>query len=171
MLPSKTHYNVIACCLQDAEHMLQKPPSEQWDIIITHREELQDSEGGCKVLECHISHHKAAGMSWCSQANIRRRKGKMWWIIEICINCVVHRPFDGYHELSGDLKLCRCQMIAGYFRIQCLYGNFTGRTYFRPCKHAWLQMKIYGPQLEPRSKLCHENRRALEPENSAESEH
>ena len=42
-----------------------------------------------------FSHHKAAGMSWCSQANIR-------WIIEICINCVVHLPFDGYHELSGD---------------------------------------------------------------------
>ena len=37
--------------------------------------------------------------------------------------------------------------------------------------HAWLQMKIYGPKLEPRSKLSHENRRALEPENSAESEH
>ena len=33
---------------------------------------------------------------------IPRRKGKTWWIIEICINCVVHRPFDGYHELSGD---------------------------------------------------------------------
>ena len=32
-------------------------------------------------------------------------------------------------------------------------------------------MKIYGPKLEPRSKLGHENRRALEPENSAESEH
>ena len=31
-------------------------------------------------------------------------------------------------------------------------------------------MKIYGPKLEPRSKLGHENRRALEPENSAESE-
>ena len=93
MLPSKTHYNVKACCLQ--EYMLRKPPSKQWDIIITHTEELQDSEGGCKVLECHISHHKAAGMSWCSQANIRRRKGKMWWIIEICINRVVHQPFDG----------------------------------------------------------------------------
>ena len=38
-------------------------------------------------------------------------------------------------------------------------------------KHAWLLMKIYGPKLEPRSKLGHENRRALEPENSAESEH
>ena len=32
-------------------------------------------------------------------------------------------------------------------------------------------MKIYGPKLEPRSKLGHENHRALEPENSAESEH
>ena len=32
-------------------------------------------------------------------------------------------------------------------------------------------MKIYGPKLEPRSKLGHENRQALEPENSAESEH
>ena len=31
--------------------------------------------------------------------------------------------------------------------------------------------KIYGPKLEPRSKLGHENRQALEPENSAESEH
>ena len=62
-------------------------------------------------------------------------------------------------------------MIAGYFWIQCQYGNFKGRTYFRPCKHAWLQMKIYGPKLEPRSKLGHEKRRALEPENSAESEH
>ena len=92
----------MACCIQDAEYMLQKPPSEQWDIIITHREELQDSEGGCRVLEGHISHHTAVGMSWCSQANIWRRKGKMGWIIEICINCVVHRPFDGYHELSGD---------------------------------------------------------------------
>ena len=84
------------------------PPSEQWDIIITHGEELQDSEGGCRVLECHISHHKAACMSWCSQANIRRRKGKIWWLIEMCINCVVHRSFDGYQELSGDYKLCRC---------------------------------------------------------------
>ena len=62
-------------------------------------------------------------------------------------------------------------MIAGYVWIQCQYGNFKGRTYFRPCKHAWLQMKIYGPKLEPRSKLGNENRRALEPENSAESEH
>ena len=147
------------------------PPSEQWDIIITHKEELQNSEGGCMVLECHISHLKAAGMSWCSQANIRRRKGKMWWLIEICINCVVHRSFDGYHELNGDWKLCRCQVIAGYFWIHCQYGNFKGRTYFRPCKHAWLQMKIYGPKLEPRSKLGHEKRRALESENSAESEH
>ena len=98
-------------------------------------------------------------------------KGKMWWLIEICINCVVHRPFDGYHELSGDLKLCRCQMIAGYFWIQCQYDNSKGRTYFHPCKHAWLPMKIYGPKLEPRSKFGHENCRALEPENSAESEH
>ena len=32
-------------------------------------------------------------------------------------------------------------------------------------------MKIYGPKLEPRSKLGHKNRRALEPENSAESKH
>ena len=32
-------------------------------------------------------------------------------------------------------------------------------------------MKIYGPKLEPRSKLGHENRRALEPENFAESKH
>ena len=31
-------------------------------------------------------------------------------------------------------------------------------------------MRIYGPKLEPRSKLGHENRRALEHENSAESE-
>ena len=57
---------------------------------------------GGGVLECHISHHRATGMSCCSQANIRRGKGKMWWLIEICINCVVHRSFDGYHELSGD---------------------------------------------------------------------
>ena len=40
----------MACCLQDAEYMLRKPPSEPWDIIITHGEELQDSEGGCRVL-------------------------------------------------------------------------------------------------------------------------
>ena len=39
---------------------LAEAPSEQWDIIITHGEELQDSEGSCRVLECHISHHKAA---------------------------------------------------------------------------------------------------------------
>ena len=32
-------------------------------------------------------------------------------------------------------------------------------------------MKISGPKLEPRSKLGPENRRALKPENSAESEH
>ena len=53
-------------------------------------------------------------------------KGKMWWLIEICINCVVHRSFSGYHELSGDLKLCWCQMIAGYFWIQCHYDNQSG---------------------------------------------
>ena len=110
-------------------------------------------------------------LSWCSQANIRCRTGKMWWLIEIHINWVVHWSFDGYHELNGDYKPCRYQMIAGYVWIQCQYDNFKGRTYFRPCKHAWLQMKIYGPKLEPRSKLGHENRRALEPENSAESEH
>ena len=57
-------------------------------------------------------------------------------------------------------------MIAGYFWIQCQYGSFKGRTYFRPCKHAWPQMKIYGPKLEPRSKLGHEKHRALKPENS-----
>ena len=32
-------------------------------------------------------------------------------------------------------------------------------------------MKIYGPKLELRSKLGHENHRALEPKSSAESEH
>ena len=47
------------------------PPSEQWDIIITHGEELQDLEGGCRVLECHISHHKVACMSWCSLGKAR----------------------------------------------------------------------------------------------------
>ena len=62
-------------------------------------------------------------------------------------------------------------MIAGDFWIQYQYGSFKGRTYFRPCKHAWPQMKIYDSKLEPRSKLGHEKRRALEPENSAESEH
>ena len=104
MQPDKTKCYLqrpITTLWPDASKMLStccgSPPtsSEQWDNIITHRVELQDSEGACRVLECHISHHKAAGMSWCSQANIRRRKGKMWWIIEICINCVVHRPFDG----------------------------------------------------------------------------
>ena len=74
----------------------------EFPTLITHGEELQDSEGGCRVLECHIRHHKAAGMSWCSQANILHRKGKMWWLIEICINCVVHPSFDEYHELSVD---------------------------------------------------------------------
>ena len=98
-------------------------------------------------------------------------KGKMWWLIEICMNCVVHRLFDGYHELSGDSKLSRCQMIAGYFWMHHQYYNFKGRTYFLPCKHALLQMKISGPKLESRSKLGHENCRVLEPENSAESEH
>ena len=42
------------------------------------------------------------------------------------------------------------------------------------CKHAWLRVKISGPKLElcsNPSKLGHENCRALEPENSAESEH
>ena len=39
-------------------------------------------------------------LSWCSQ--VRRRTGKMWWLIEICINWVVHWSFDGYHELNGD---------------------------------------------------------------------
>ena len=39
------------------------------------------------------------------------------------------------------------------------------------CKHAWLQMKLSGPKLEPRSRLGHENCRALEPENSAKPEH
>ena len=32
-------------------------------------------------------------------------------------------------------------------------------------------MQIYGPKLELRSELGHENRQALEPENFAESEH
>ena len=32
-----------------------------------------------------ISHHKVAGMSWCSQANIWHRKGKMCWLNEIFI--------------------------------------------------------------------------------------
>ena len=32
-------------------------------------------------------------------------------------------------------------------------------------------MKIYDPKLEPRSKLGHENHEALDPENSADSEH
>ena len=47
MLPSKTHYNVMAmaCCLQDAEYIQWKPPSKQWAITITHGEDLQDSEG------------------------------------------------------------------------------------------------------------------------------
>ena len=40
---SKTHYNVMACCFQDAEYILWKPPfPTDWDIIITHGEELQD---------------------------------------------------------------------------------------------------------------------------------
>ena len=77
-------------------------PSEHRDIIINNGERLQDSDGGCRVLECHIIHHKVACMSWCFQANIWLRKDKMWWLIEICINCAVNRSFDGYQELSGD---------------------------------------------------------------------
>ena len=47
------------------------------------------------------------------------------------------------------------------------YDDFKEITYFHPCK----QMKISGPKLQLRSKLGHENRLPLEPENSAESEH
>ena len=171
MLPSNTHYNVTL--RPAASKMLStssgSPPPNS-ETLSLHMER------NCRIRR------GAAGYWNVTLATTRRQacldvlspifnvgKGKMWWLNEICINCVVHRSFDGYHGLNGDLKLCRCQMIAGYFWIQCQYDNFKGRTYFRPCKHAWLQMKIYGPKLEPRSKLGHENRRVLEPENSAES--
>ena len=73
------------------------------------------SQGNWRVLEdliwCYISHHKVAGISWCSEANIRHKKGKMWWFIEICINCAIYWVFVGYHELSRDWILCS-QMVA-----------------------------------------------------------
>ena len=50
----------------------------------------------------------------------------MWWFIEISINCVVHQSFIGNSELSGDWRLCRCRMIAGYFWIHHIYDNFKG---------------------------------------------
>ena len=54
------------------------PPPNSGTLSL-HMERNCRIRRGCRVLECHISHHKAAGMSWCSQANIRRRKGKMMW--------------------------------------------------------------------------------------------
>ena len=59
-------------------------------------------------------------------------------------------------------------MIAGYFGMHHQFDNFKGRTYFHPCKHVWLQIKKF---LVLSSSLGHENRQALEPENSAQSKH
>ena len=78
------------------------PNSGALSLHIKRNCRIRRGDAGYWNVTLATTRRQACLESWCSQANIRRRKGKMWWLIEICINCVVHRSFDGYHELNGD---------------------------------------------------------------------
>ena len=51
------------------------------------------------------------------------------------------------------------------------YDYIRWRTYFHPCKHAWVEAKFSDTKPELHSKICHENCRALRPENFTDSNH
>ena len=102
-------------------------------------------EGNCRIRRAAAGYWNVTLATtrrkacWCSQVNIWH--DKLWWLIEIFINCVV-------------------------FWIHHQYDNFKGRTYFRPCNHAWLQKNISGLKLKPCLRLGHGNLWAIKPEIS-----
>ena len=51
------------------------------------------------------------------------------------------------------------------------YDYIAERTYFLLCEHGWLQAKFSSSKLELHSKISYENYRALNPENSAQSDY
>ena len=106
--------------LQDAEMHAEDPPLNNGTLLLHWRLTTGYWNSWSDV---RFSHHKVACISWCSEANIHCREGKMWWFIDIYINYVVYNVFGGCHELNGDWKLCRCQMIARYFWMHHQYDN------------------------------------------------
>ena len=78
------------------------PPPNSGTLSLHMERNCRIRRGAAGYWNVTLATTRRQALSWCSQANIRRRTGKMWWLIEICINWVVHWSFDGYHELSGD---------------------------------------------------------------------
>ena len=116
-----THYNAwpTRCWVQLVEHL-----SEKWDLLLY-------SKGNCSVFEQPIScnaNHKVAGISKCSKAYFHSYTGKIWWFNKICKICTVYRVLVGYHELSGDWRLCKCEIIAACFWMHYQYDYIPGET-------------------------------------------
>ena len=78
------------------------PPLNSGTLSLHMERNCRIRRGAAGYWNVTLATTRRQALSCCSQANIRRRTGKMWWLIEICINWVVHWSFDGYHEWSGD---------------------------------------------------------------------
>ena len=78
------------------------PPLNSGTLSLHMERNCGIQRGAAGYWNVTLATTRRQALSCCSQANIRRRTGKMWWLIEICINWVVHWSFDGYHEWSGD---------------------------------------------------------------------
>ena len=78
------------------------PPLNSGTLSLHMERNCRIRRGAAGYWNVTLATTRRQALSWCSQANIRRRTGKTWWLIEICINWVVHWSFDGYHEWSGD---------------------------------------------------------------------
>ena len=73
------------------------PPLNSGTLSLHMERNCRIRRGAAGYWNVTLATTRRQALSWCSQANIRRRTGKMWWLIEICINWVVHWSFDGYH--------------------------------------------------------------------------
>ena len=78
------------------------PPLNSGTLSLHMERNCRIRRGAAGYWNVTLATTRRQALSCWSQANIRRRTGKMWWLIEICINWVVHWSFDGYHEWSGD---------------------------------------------------------------------
>ena len=76
-----------------------------------------------------------------------------------------------YHELSGDWRLCRCKIIAGYFQIHYQCDYMPQRTCFPTCKCSCLRQNFLVSSSSSAKKICCQNHRVLKPKNSAKSLH
>ena len=94
-------------------------------VVMSHPSEL------LKILV--VCHEFLSTQAQFGTLNIFKVKGKLWWFIKICRICVFWEVFVGYHELTGDWRCCRCQIIAGHFGMCYQYDYFPRRTYICPC--------------------------------------